>query len=70
MHDFRSLHEGEPPRAIDSAFNVYGRQALATMVPADEAVVLVLMLMCNDVTIERHGAIVPGFSLVRLPMVP
>jgi len=67
MHDVRSLHTGEPPRAVDSAFNIYGRQALATMVPADEAVVLVLMLACNDVTIERHGETVPGFSLVRLP---
>lgn len=68
MHDFRSLHEGEPPRPIDLPFSIYGRQALATMLPADEAVVLFFMLSCNGVTIEHNGEVVNGFSLVRVPL--
>jgi hypothetical protein len=67
MRDFRSQHVGEPPREIELPFNIYGRQALATMLPADEAIVLFFMLTCNGLTMERGGQVVNGFSMVRLP---
>ena len=34
-------------RPIDEPYVIYGRQQLATMVPADEALILVMMLTCN-----------------------
>ena len=48
---------------IDDPFAIWGREALATMVPADEALLLVLMLTC-DGTIDYDGAKVRGFTLV------
>lgn len=67
MHDLMSVHYGEAPRQVDIPFTIYGRQELATMLPADEAVVLLFMLACNGTTIERDGRIVNGFSLVTAP---
>lgn len=51
--------------AVDETFAIWGREALATMVPADEALLLVLMLTC-DGTIKLDGTPVRGFTLVKL----
>lgn len=58
---------GDVPKAIDVPFAIYGRRALASMVPADQALVLTLMLTCNGPAIEHDGKLVRGFSMVSLP---
>ena len=50
---------------IDEPFVVYGREMLRSMVPADEALILVMMLTCNG-TIAYDGRWVRGFSLVPI----
>lgn len=49
----------------DATFVVYGRELLRTMVPADEALILLFMLSCNG-SIEYHGKMERGFSLVPI----
>jgi hypothetical protein len=61
----RYHREGDVMRSIDEMFAIWGREALATMVPADEALLLVLMLTC-DGTINLDGKPVRGFRLVKL----
>ena len=63
----RYKRHGDVPTAIDVPYAIYGRQALASMVPADQALLLVLMLTCNGPAIERDGKMVRGFSIVSLP---
>jgi hypothetical protein len=50
---------------VDEDFAIWGREALATMVPADEALLLVMMLTC-DGSIALDGKKVRGFTLVPL----
>jgi hypothetical protein len=52
---------------IDVPYAIYGRQALASMVPADQALLLVMMLTCNGPAVEHDGKLVRGFSMVSLP---
>jgi hypothetical protein len=51
---------------VDEPLVLYGRQALANMQPADEALVLLTMLSCGGVSLDRDGTRVRGFSLVPL----
>jgi hypothetical protein len=51
---------------VDEPLAIYGRQALATMQPADEAIVLLTMLSCSGVSLDRDGVRVSGFSLVSI----
>ena len=39
---------------VEAPFVIYGREMLRTMVPADEALVLLLMITCNT-TLEYNG---------------
>jgi hypothetical protein len=50
---------------VDEDFAIWGREALATMVPADEALLLVMMLTC-DGSIGLGPQKVRGFTLVRV----
>ena len=43
----RIVRARRPRAPIDEPFVIYGRQRSATMVPADEALILVMMLTCN-----------------------
>lgn len=52
---------------VDEPLAIYGREALATMPPADEAILLVTMLSCGGVSLDRDGQKIRGFSLVPLP---
>jgi hypothetical protein len=52
--------------SIEAPFAIYGREMLRTMVPADEALVLLMMITCNG-TIEYGGRPERGFSLVSSP---
>lgn len=52
---------------IDAPYAIYGRQVLASMVPADQALVLVMMLSCDGPAIEHDGTLVRGFAMVPLP---
>ncbi|HEX8952955.1 MAG TPA: hypothetical protein VF945_13960, partial [Polyangia bacterium] len=54
---------GEAQR--QSTFVIYGRELLRTMVPADEALILLFMLSCNG-SIEYRGKLERGFSLVPI----
>ncbi|MDB4964521.1 MAG: hypothetical protein JWN44_210 [Myxococcales bacterium] len=65
MQDSHMAVAGDVPREIDVPYVIAGREALATMLPADEAVILVLMLSCNGVSVAHEGQLVHGFSLVR-----
>ncbi len=58
---------GDIPEPIDVPYAIYGRRALASMVPADQALLLVMMLTCNGPAIEHEGKLVRGFSMVSLP---
>ncbi|HEY2748758.1 MAG TPA: hypothetical protein VGL86_29260 [Polyangia bacterium] len=49
--------------SVDAPFVIYGREMLRTMVPADETLILLLMITCNS-TIEYNGRAERGFSLV------
>ena len=62
----RYERHGDVERPIDETFAIWGREALATMVPADEALLLVLMLTC-DGSIVLDGKPLRGFTLVRIP---
>jgi hypothetical protein len=53
------------PERIDEPVIIWGREALATMQPADIAIVLMTMLPCSA-SLERNGQHVRGFSLVPL----
>ncbi len=48
---------------IEAPFVIYGREMLRTMAPADEALILLLMITCNG-SIEHGGRAERGFSLV------
>lgn len=48
---------------IEAPFAIYGREMLRSMVPADEALILLLMITCNG-SIEYQGHAERGFSLV------
>jgi hypothetical protein len=61
----RYERHGDVARPIDEQFAIWGREALASMVPADEALLLVMMLTC-DGTIKLDGTPVRGFTLVKL----
>ena len=61
----RYQRRGDVLLPVDEPFAIWGREALATMVPADEALLLVLMLTC-DGSINLDGQKVRGFTLVRL----
>lgn len=61
----RYHHGGDAGPAVDEPFAIWGRGALATMVPADEALLLVMMLTC-DGTIALDGKPMRGFTLVRI----
>jgi hypothetical protein len=62
----RYERHGDVTRAFDDEYVIYGRAQLGQMVPADEALVLLLMMTCPS-TIEYEGKMVRGFSLVSLP---
>lgn len=55
------------PRRVDEPLVLYGRDALATMAPADEALLLVSMLSCKGVSLDVGDQKLRGFSLVPLP---
>jgi hypothetical protein len=57
---------GDVVKPLHEAYALYGRQQLATMVAADEALVLLWMMTCSS-TIEYNGKMVRGFSLIALP---
>lgn len=57
---------GDVLKPINAPYAIYGRRMLAGMVPADEALVLLMMMTCNT-TVEYDGNMVRGFSLVTLP---
>jgi hypothetical protein len=61
----RYERHGDVTRPIDEQFAIWGRDALATMVPADEALLLVMMLTC-DGSITLDGQKIRGFTLVGL----
>jgi hypothetical protein len=61
----RYQRKGDVERPVDEMFAIWGREALATMVPADEALLLVMMLTC-DGTIRMDGMPVRGFTLVKI----
>ncbi len=61
----RIERHGDAERPIDEMFAIWGREALGTMVPADEALLLVMMLTC-DGTLKLDGRPVRGFTLVPL----
>jgi hypothetical protein len=63
----RLQQHSDVPVPVDVPFVIYGRQMLGTMVPADEALVLVMMLTCNGPRMEYEGKMVRGFSLVTVP---
>ena len=67
----RLMREGDVwEQRIDAPFAIYGRQVLSSMVPADEAIVLIFMLACDGPTVEHDGQLVRGFSMVTLPPKP
>ena len=62
---FPSEYAGDAFAARYQPFAIWGREALGTMVPADEALLLVMMLTC-DGTIVLDGNRIRGFTLVHL----
>lgn len=62
----RYRRNAEAASPTDAPFAIYGRQALGTMVPADEALLLVMMLACHGPALVLDGQKLPGFSLVKL----
>jgi len=63
----RYQRHGDVPVPIDVPYTIYGRQVLASMVPADQALLLVIMLTCDGPAIEHEGKLIRGFSMVSLP---
>jgi hypothetical protein len=63
----RYKRHGDVPAPIDAPYAIYGRQVLASMVAADQALLLVMMLTCDGPMIEHDGKMVRGFSMVSLP---
>ncbi|HEY2748756.1 MAG TPA: hypothetical protein VGL86_29250 [Polyangia bacterium] len=63
----RYKRHGDVRVPFDVPYAIYGRQVLASMVPADQALLLTLMLSCNGPAIEHDGKMVRGFSMVSLP---
>ena len=61
----RYQRRGGVEPAVDEKFAIWGREALATMVPADEALLLVMMLTC-DGTIVLDGNRIRGFTLGKI----
>lgn len=57
------LSQHDVASSIEAPFVIYGREMLRSMVPADEALILLLMVTCNA-TIEYAGRPERGFSLV------
>jgi hypothetical protein len=51
------------PVHIDEPFVIEGRQPLATMGPADQALLLLAMLPCKDAVVDRGGHVTRGFSI-------
>lgn len=62
----RYERHGDVAKPVNEKYAIYGRQALGTMVAADEALVLLWMMTCSS-TIEHEGKMVRGFSLVQFP---
>lgn len=62
----RYQRHGDVERPLDEKYAIYGRQILAGMVPADQALVLLMMMTCTT-TVDYHGKMVRGFSMVSLP---
>jgi hypothetical protein len=63
----RYKRHGDVLVPLDVPYAIYGRQLLASMVPADQALLLTLMLTCNGPALEHDGTLVRGFSMVSLP---
>ncbi|MCA1662968.1 MAG: hypothetical protein LC659_01585, partial [Myxococcales bacterium] len=61
----RYRREGDIGPRVDEPYAIWGREALATMVPADEALLIVMMLTCDGI-IVLDGNRVRGFTLVKL----
>jgi len=57
---------GDVAQAFDVPYAIYGRRVLGSMVPADQALVLLMMMTCST-TIEHEGKMIRGFSTVQLP---
>jgi hypothetical protein len=60
----RYQRSGDVLKPVDDPYAIYGRQVLGSMVPADEALILILMLTCNGSIVYGQG-LVRGFSLVH-----
>lgn len=63
----RITRESDVYQRIDAPYAIYGREVLPSMVPADQALVLLLMLACDGPTIEHDGQMVRGFAMVPVP---
>ena len=61
----RYQRKSDVTQPIDEQFAIWGREALGTMVPADEALLLVMMLTC-DGTIVLDGNRIRGFTLGKI----
>lgn len=57
---------GDVAKPFDVTYAIYGRQILASMVPADQALTLLMMMTCST-TIDYDGKTVRGFSMVASP---
>ena len=57
---------GDVDKPFDIPYAIFGRQILASMVPADQALTLLMMMTCST-TIDYDGKTVRGFSLVASP---
>ena len=60
----RYQRSGDVLKPVDDPDAIYGRQALGSMVPADEALILILMMTCDGLIVYGEG-LVRGFSLVH-----
>ncbi len=62
----RIERHGDVERPINETYAIHGRQILASMVPADQALTLLMMMSCST-AIEYDGKMVRGFSMVAQP---
>jgi hypothetical protein len=53
------------PVQIDEPFVIEGREPLAAMGPADQAVMLLAMLPCKEAQVDRGGHLTRGFSISK-----
>ncbi len=58
--------QGDQPSKSDLPYAIYGRHVLGTMVAADQALLLVMMLTCSGPAVEHQGTLVRGFSMIPL----